>query len=48
MANWPIPLISRRKPMTESIIEPHAYMADKPIGHLVPHEHATVASRSTF
>jgi hypothetical protein len=38
MANWPIPLISRRKPMTESIIEPHAYMADKPIGHLVPHE----------
>ncbi len=37
MANWPIPLISRRKPMTESIVEPHAYMADKPIGHLVPH-----------
>jgi hypothetical protein len=48
MANWPIPLISRRKPMTESIIEPHAYMADKPIGHLVPHETATAASRSTF
>jgi hypothetical protein len=38
MANWPIPLISRRKPMTESIIKPHAYMADKPIGLLVPHD----------
>jgi len=37
MANWPIPLISRRKPITESVIEPHAYMANKPIGHLVPH-----------
>jgi len=38
MANWPIPLISRRKPMTESVIEPHAYMANRPIGHLVPHD----------
>lgn len=37
MANWPIPLISRRKPVTESIIDAHAYMADRPIGHLVPH-----------
>ena len=38
MANWPIPLISRRKPMTESVIEPHAYMANWPIDHLVPHK----------
>jgi len=38
MANWPIPLISRRKPLTESIIKPHAYMANWPIGHLVPHD----------
>lgn len=28
MANWPIPLISRRKPMKASLIEPHARMAD--------------------
>jgi hypothetical protein len=31
MANWPIPLISRRKPSTVSIIEPHARMANFPI-----------------
>ncbi|MEM6386042.1 MAG: PucR family transcriptional regulator [Pseudomonadota bacterium] len=29
MANWPIPLISRRKPVTFSLVEPHARMADK-------------------
>jgi hypothetical protein len=28
MANWPIPLISRRTPMKASLIEPHARMAD--------------------
>lgn len=38
MANWPIPLISRRRPSTASVIKPHAYMADWPIGHLVPHD----------
>jgi hypothetical protein len=38
MANWPIPLISRRKPMTESVIEPHARMANWPIGLLAPSE----------
>jgi hypothetical protein len=27
-ANWPIPLISRRKPFTHSLVEPHAHMAD--------------------
>lgn len=27
-ANWPIPLISRRKPFTYSLVEPHAHMAD--------------------
>ncbi len=26
MANWPIPLISRRKPFTHSLVEPHARM----------------------
>ena len=31
MADWPIPLISRRKPNTESLIRPHARMADFPI-----------------
>lgn len=31
MANWPIPLISRRKPFKESLLEPHARMADFPI-----------------
>jgi hypothetical protein len=31
MANWPIPLISRREPFTGGIIEPHARMADFPI-----------------
>lgn len=38
MANWPIPLISRRKPANETTIMRDTYMADKPIGHLVPHE----------
>ena len=28
MANFPIPLISRRKPFTGSIFPPHARMAD--------------------
>ncbi|MEM7717743.1 MAG: PucR family transcriptional regulator [Pseudomonadota bacterium] len=28
MANWPLPLISRRKPYTYALIEPHARMAD--------------------
>jgi hypothetical protein len=28
MANWPIPLISRRKPFKEMLFEPHARMAD--------------------
>ena len=31
MADWPIPLISRRKPIRESIIPPHAHMANWPI-----------------
>lgn len=31
MANWPIPLISRRKPFRESIISPHGHMANFPI-----------------
>ncbi|MDJ0993313.1 MAG: PucR family transcriptional regulator [Dinoroseobacter sp.] len=36
MADWPIPLISRRKPSTVSVIEPHGRMASWPIGLLVP------------
>ncbi len=36
MANWPIPLISRRKPFTASIIERHSHMASWPIPHLLP------------
>lgn len=31
MADWPIPLISRRKPFTGSVIKPHAHMANWPI-----------------
>lgn len=31
MANWPIPLISRRKPPTKSLVPPHARMANFPI-----------------
>jgi hypothetical protein len=31
MADWPIPLISRRKPFAEMLFEPHARMADYPI-----------------
>ncbi|GEM_PF-552188 len=31
MADWPIPLISRRKPIRESIVPPHAHMANWPI-----------------
>ena len=31
MANWPIPLISRRKPSTASIFPPHARMASFPV-----------------
>lgn len=34
MANWPIPLISRRKPFREMLFEPHARMADWPFGLL--------------
>lgn len=34
MANWPIPLISRRKPYTGSLIQPNAYMANWPFGHI--------------
>ena len=34
MADWPIPLISRRKPFTGSIFDTHAHMASWPIGHL--------------
>lgn len=30
MADWPIPLISRRKPFREMLIEPHGRMADWP------------------
>ena len=36
MANWPIPLISRRKPATPSVIRPHGRMASWPIGLLLP------------
>jgi hypothetical protein len=31
MANWPIPLISRRKPFSGFVFEPHARMANWPI-----------------
>lgn len=31
MADWPIPLISKRKPYTESVFKPHARMAEWPI-----------------
>ncbi|WP_299498486.1 PucR family transcriptional regulator [uncultured Roseobacter sp.] len=31
MADWPIPLISRRKPFAEMLFPPHARMADFPI-----------------
>ncbi|WP_415403993.1 PucR family transcriptional regulator [Tateyamaria sp. SN3-11] len=31
MADWPIPLISRRKPFSEMLFDPHARMADFPI-----------------
>lgn len=31
MADWPIPLISRRKPATASLFEPHSRMANFPI-----------------
>lgn len=35
MANWPIPLINRRKPFTGSLFPRHARMADRPIGLLL-------------
>ena len=38
MAEWPIGLISRRPPFKGSVIEPHGYMANWPIKHLVPHD----------
>lgn len=34
MANWPIPLLSRRKPYRGSLIRRNAFMADKPIPHI--------------
>lgn len=34
MADWPIGLISRGRPVQVSIIPPHAYMANWPIGHI--------------
>ena len=36
MADWPIPLISRRKPYNDMVISRHGRMADKPIGLLLP------------
>lgn len=36
MADWPIPLISRRKPFRGSVIEPHGRMASWPIDLLLP------------
>ncbi len=36
MANWPIPLINRRKPSTQSLFPRHARMASWPIGPLLP------------
>ena len=36
MADWPIPLISRRKPFTGSVIERHGRMASWPIDLLLP------------
>ena len=38
MANWPIPLISRRKPFTATMFPRHARMADKPVDLLLPHD----------
>ncbi|MEL6677764.1 MAG: PucR family transcriptional regulator [Pseudomonadota bacterium] len=35
MANWPIPLISRRTPNRRSLIAPHARMADWPLRHIL-------------
>ncbi|MEM1075588.1 MAG: PucR family transcriptional regulator [Pseudomonadota bacterium] len=36
MADWPIPLINRRKPMDDTLFPRHARMASWPIGLLVP------------
>ena len=36
MADWPLPLISRRPPFTGKVIEPHARMATWPIDLLLP------------
>ncbi|MFK7881661.1 PucR family transcriptional regulator [Roseobacter sp.] len=36
MADWPIPLINRRKPFRGSVIEPHGRMASWPIALLLP------------
>ena len=36
MADFPIPLISRRKPYNDMVISRHGRMADKPIGLLLP------------
>jgi hypothetical protein len=36
MANWPIPLISRRKPNDQMVIKRHGRMASWPIGLLAP------------
>ena len=36
MANWPLPLISRRKPFRETVVPPHGRMASWPIGLTLP------------
>ncbi|MDJ0823728.1 MAG: PucR family transcriptional regulator, partial [Paracoccaceae bacterium] len=36
MADWPISLISRRKPFTYTVVPPHGRMASWPIGLLLP------------
>lgn len=36
MADWPIPLISRRTPFSQSLVPRNGYMATWPIPHLLP------------
>lgn len=43
MANWPIPLISRRQPFKEMLFESGAYMANWPIPHLVETDRFTAS-----
>ena len=38
MANWPIPLLTSRRPAPRPVIRPHARMANWPIGLLLPHD----------